>query len=660
MTELLDGVAEIDWSALDHAYGSAEQVPQWLAAMTDPATSAEALVDLDSAVYHQGGGVCSAGAAVVPFLIRFALDPAVPLRTDILKLIYSFAALHNEMQEPYKSYPAAQACRATLLAAFDRLLGLLDDQDPTIRSGTVEVLVELGERADDFAHELMCRLPYEADPGVAATFVLALGAIGAAGAYSPVKRESVTAWMIDRIPPPGDPRRLTFLVATRRLSQAAATDGAAPTDDAALKALTSEELIAAYGYALPERSVQWLGLELGNDRAARIALARVAIGQALRTGEEWPLAEVGTVMGRWRSATAALTADLGEELGGAPAVRGSVVHLLAASGDAGRRWAENVAACIGEGGLTEAKAVWALARWGDRRAVPAVVRSLRRDPEIFDIGSHHYAHDDFYRLDDGPSIADVCLPLVAYSDEIVPAIRWRLRNDPIMWTVFQLTQVLSEYGAAGGAAVPELTALLDTEEPGPACTALARLGLAAGSARAKLTRLATSKGRGAVAAAWALFRITGDPKPFLRLDDIFTEDRCSGTSARMLGDLGALAIRYAPELERQITQRPEYWPSWEGVEAGFAHYQITGDPGLCLDVFDAALDPLRHSRQLPVSRQALRYLTKIGSSAVRFAPLLRGAVEQDERVLYSGGWRGLREDDEVRSLAGQALVAITC
>lgn len=128
----------------------------------------------------------------------------------------------------------------------------------------------------------------------------------------------------------------------------------------------------------------------------------------------------------------------------------------------------------------------------------------------------------------------------------------------------------------------------------------------------------------------------------------------------MLGDLGALAIRYAPELERQITQRPEYWPSWEGVEAGFAHYQITGDPGLCLDVFDAALDPLRHSRQLPVSRQALRYLTKIGSSAVRFAPLLRGAVEQDERVLYSGGWRGLREDDEVRSLAGQALVAITC
>jgi hypothetical protein len=65
--ELLEGISEIDWSTLDHAYGSAEKVPHWLAAMTDPATSADALGDLDSAVYHQGGAVCSASAAVLPF-----------------------------------------------------------------------------------------------------------------------------------------------------------------------------------------------------------------------------------------------------------------------------------------------------------------------------------------------------------------------------------------------------------------------------------------------------------------------------------------------------------------------------------------------------------------------------------------------------------------
>lgn len=46
-------VSEIDWSLLEHAYGSAERVPSWLAAMTDPETGAGALDDLDTAVYHQ-------------------------------------------------------------------------------------------------------------------------------------------------------------------------------------------------------------------------------------------------------------------------------------------------------------------------------------------------------------------------------------------------------------------------------------------------------------------------------------------------------------------------------------------------------------------------------------------------------------------------------
>jgi hypothetical protein len=649
VTELLDGVDEIDWPALDHAYGSAEQVPGWLAAMTDQATAVEALGDLDVAVYHQGGAVYSAGAAVVPFLIRFALDPVVSVRTDVLDLICRFAALHNEMREPWRSDPAARTCRATLLAAFDRLVGLLDDPDPGIRIKAVETLTELGERADDVADELTRRLPGEADPSVAAEAVLALGAIGASGAVTPGRRAVVAAWMSGRIPPPGDPRRLTFLVAARRLRHAAPTADTAPT---------AGELVAAFAYAVPERTVQWLGLQLGEDRDVRVALARVAIGQALRSGEEKPLAEVGTVMRMWRSATTVLAGELGAALGGEPVVRGAALHLLAASGETGRRWVEDVAALVGEGGHTGAMAVWALARWGDRRAVPAVVRSLRREPEIFRMGSAQYS-GDFYWLGHGPGAAEVCGSLVAYADEIVPAVRWRLRNDSALPTGYQLTGVLSAYGAAGAAAVPELTALLDTEQPAMACTVLAGLGPAAMSARAKLTRLANSGRDGAVAAAWALFRITGDPQPLLRREDIFDAGRYSGAGARMLGDLGALAMRHAAELERQITERPEYWPTWEGVEAGFAHYRVTGDPGLCLDVFDAALDPLRHSRQLPVSRQVLRYLPKIGSVAARFAPRLRGAVEQDERLIYSGGWRGLSEDDEARDLASRALAAIT-
>ncbi|MCO8274266.1 hypothetical protein M1L60_27065 [Actinoplanes sp. TRM 88003] len=99
MADLLDGVGEVDWSSLTHAYGSAEDVPGWLGAMTDPATSAGALDKLDTAVYHQGGAVYSAAVPVVPVLIRFVREPTVPERAGILDVLRCFAALHNELGE---------------------------------------------------------------------------------------------------------------------------------------------------------------------------------------------------------------------------------------------------------------------------------------------------------------------------------------------------------------------------------------------------------------------------------------------------------------------------------------------------------------------------------------------------------------------------------
>jgi hypothetical protein len=135
-------------------------------------------------------------------------------------------------------------------------------------------------------------------------------------------------------------------------------------------------------------------------------------------------------------------------------------------------------------------------------------------------------------------------------------------------------------------------------------------------------------------------------------------DRISGPAVRKLGDLGPLAARYEAGVEQRLTAEPRMWPTWGGVELGFAHYRITGDPALCLAVFDKALDPLRHDRQLPVSRRALLYLARIGPAAAVFRPLLQEAITQDERLLYSGGWRGITEDEEARSLAIQALAAI--
>lgn len=49
----------------------------------------------------------------------------------------------------------------------------------------------------------------------------------------------------------------------------------------------------------------------------------------------------------------------------------------------------------------------------------------------------------------------------------------------------------------------------------------------------------------------------------------------------------------------------------------------------------------------------------LGPAAARFTPLSQNAVAQDERLLCSGGWRGIAEDDEARKLSQEALTAIT-
>ena len=267
--------------------------------------------------------------------------------------------------------------------------------------------------------------------------------------------------------------------------------------------------------------------------------------------------------------------------------------------------------------------------------------------------------DAFYWLTQDPGIADVCRPLAAYADRLVPAIRWRLGHDPASPTAYQLTEVLRGYGPAALEAMPQLLALLDTQRRAQASAVLGGLGPAAREARAKLASLARSGGTDGTTAAWALFRITGDPEPFLACTDVLESTHYFWPTARHLGDLGPAGARYLPQVERQLTDRQGYGPAWEGVELGFAHFRITGDPGLCLDVFDAALDPLRHGRQLPVTRQALRHIVALGPSAARFAADLRRAVDQDERLVYSGGWRGIAEDDEARDLAIAALAAIT-
>src|SRR5690349_16068261 len=71
---MLAGLNDIDWKNLEHAYGSAEDIPGLLVSLLGSKEARnKANFDLASRIVHQGT-VYSASAAVVPFLVNFLIE----------------------------------------------------------------------------------------------------------------------------------------------------------------------------------------------------------------------------------------------------------------------------------------------------------------------------------------------------------------------------------------------------------------------------------------------------------------------------------------------------------------------------------------------------------------------------------------------------------
>ncbi|TMQ90933.1 hypothetical protein ETD83_33200 [Actinomadura soli] len=65
---LLQGLDDVDWTALQHAYGPAGDVPGLLRGIAEGPDPGDDLDDLDVKIFHQGGFVCSAATkAVLPW-----------------------------------------------------------------------------------------------------------------------------------------------------------------------------------------------------------------------------------------------------------------------------------------------------------------------------------------------------------------------------------------------------------------------------------------------------------------------------------------------------------------------------------------------------------------------------------------------------------------
>ncbi|MFG3256728.1 hypothetical protein [Streptomyces sp. NPDC048172] len=168
MLDETGGIDALDWAALEHAYGPADDIPGLLRALASAEAEAEArdeaLDTLFSSLCHQGS-VYSATAAAVPFLARLALD-GPGHRLPLLWLLHGAAD---------GTGPEHRRVRRAVATALPSLLALAGDADAGVRRAFVWTVAACAEASLPLLPLLRARLDEEDDAEARADLVTALG-----------------------------------------------------------------------------------------------------------------------------------------------------------------------------------------------------------------------------------------------------------------------------------------------------------------------------------------------------------------------------------------------------------------------------------------------------------------------------------------------------
>jgi hypothetical protein len=98
---VLDGLDQIDWARLGHAYGAADDVPEQIRALcsAEPAERSAARWKLYGNIFHQGTRY-EATAYAVPFLLEVLGAPDAADRAELLELLTAIAIGYDESWLP--------------------------------------------------------------------------------------------------------------------------------------------------------------------------------------------------------------------------------------------------------------------------------------------------------------------------------------------------------------------------------------------------------------------------------------------------------------------------------------------------------------------------------------------------------------------------------
>ncbi|MFJ9719419.1 hypothetical protein ACIRPQ_26400 [Streptomyces sp. NPDC101213] len=567
-TLALAGLDDRPWAQLDHAYGSAEDLPALLRSLAgdDHDAADGALDELYGSILHQGT-VYPATVEAVPFLARLAA--AGHRGADLLGLLGGIA----ESTDEYGVAPGA--CRAAVVRQLPSVLALTGAGEAPVRQAAVWAAGHTGASAE--AWPVLRRLwEEESDEVVRAELVTALVRLDPA-------RGAPTA--LAALAPDGPARlRVTAVLACL----AAGLPWDARQHDAVLAALPADGLVSAFEQCEPLRAV--VGALFRRDTAEDREAAFVLLVDALRVPAPDARAEAVWAADHAcmvsRSAPARLLPALLPLLDEPEPPHAVVALLDKVAEQAGAAGATLARLAEGDGDLAD-RALAVLVTAAPGPAAPLLAGRLPERPLALAEAAGARA------------LGTAVSAPFPYDAALLDAVRRRLAdpraqgNEPI-----HLALLLASWGRRAASAVPELLdALPRIPLAGP--TALAAVCPHDGESRtraAEALRAAALHGpdEGRLSAARALHGLTGESGPLLAAirAELTGGGRNVREAARLVTGLGETAGELVPAMRDALRDRPEGRSTPRGdalAELAAALWDVTGDAAATVPVFDAVI-----------------------------------------------------------------------